>query len=101
MGLLDVFKKKQTTEISRPQKPSLEQVVDQVEIRQADVRVLFNDATPEFHRLCMVGDVPVPGRMARRLLQDPLAVLLAGVEPHGLAREAGRLRLLFWVGVAY
>ena len=30
MGLLDVFKKKQTTEISRPQKPSFEQVVDQV-----------------------------------------------------------------------
>lgn len=30
MGLLDVFKKKQTTEISRPQKTSFEQVVDQV-----------------------------------------------------------------------
>ena len=67
-----------------------EQVVQQIQVRQADLRVFFDDTAPEFNGLRVIGDVPIPGRMAFRPIQDPLAVLYPGGSPDRVFGVSGR-----------
>lgn len=68
-----------------------EQIVNQVEVRQADRRVGRDDFAPEFDSLRVIVQVPVPCNMAGRAVQNPLAVLLTRHRADCVLRVAGRL----------
>ena len=65
-----------------------DQVVQQVQEGQGRVRILLRQFAVEGDGSVVVGQVPVPDDMAFRLLQDPLAVLLAGIHADGFLRVA-------------
>ena len=68
MGLFDVFLKKSTTETTRPQKPTIEQSVNQVYKQTAKQIVDELNRSPLFSILSMVLDNSVKNT---RILEHP------------------------------